>query len=62
MIIGYARVSKSDGSQNLDFQVDALKAHMVYQKTIYIVTTLLVRKMSGQVCNLAKKHSDRVMF
>jgi DNA invertase Pin-like site-specific DNA recombinase len=25
MLIGYARVSKSDGSQSLDLQIDALK-------------------------------------
>ena len=35
MIIGYARVSKSDGSQNLDLQVDALKAQGVSEGHLY---------------------------
>ncbi|MFN9001867.1 MAG: recombinase family protein, partial [Holosporales bacterium] len=36
MIIGYARVSKSDGSQNLDLQIDALIASGVSEDAIYI--------------------------
>ena len=35
MKIGYARVSKSDGSQNLDLQLDALKENGVDEKHIY---------------------------
>ena len=35
MLIGYARVSKSDGSQNLDLQIDALKKEGVSVDHIY---------------------------
>jgi len=35
MFIGYARVSKSDGSQNLDLQIDALKESGVESENIY---------------------------
>ncbi len=35
MKIGYARVSKSDGSQSLDLQHDALKKAGVTKKNIY---------------------------
>lgn len=35
MLIGYARVSKSDGSQVLDSQLDALKAFGVEEQYIY---------------------------
>jgi DNA invertase Pin-like site-specific DNA recombinase len=35
MFIGYARVSKSDGSQSLDLQQDALKAAGVHEDRIY---------------------------
>ncbi len=35
MLIGYARVSKSDGSQSLDLQLDALKEAGVARKHIY---------------------------
>lgn len=35
MLIGYARVSKADGSQNLDLQHDALKANGVEISQIY---------------------------
>ncbi len=35
MLIGYARVSKADGSQNLDLQQDALLAAGVQAKDIY---------------------------
>ena len=35
MLLGYARVSKSDGSQNLDLQQDALKAYGVEEENIY---------------------------
>ena len=35
MLIGYARVSKSDGSQTLDLQRDALKAAGVDAAHIY---------------------------
>lgn len=35
MLIGYARVSKSDGSQNLDLQIDALKKQGVQEDYIY---------------------------
>lgn len=35
MLIGYARVSKSDGSQNLDLQIDSLVAAGVKKKNIY---------------------------
>jgi len=35
MLIGYARVSKSDGSQNLDLQIDALKKAGVSEDHIY---------------------------
>tara|TARA_B100001093_G_C26851621_1_gene1025428 strand:+ start:470 stop:616 length:147 start_codon:yes stop_codon:yes gene_type:complete len=35
MLVGYARVSKSDGSQNLDLQIDALKNSGVDSENIY---------------------------
>ena len=35
MKIGYARVSKSNGEQNLDLQLDALKKDGVNAKDIY---------------------------
>lgn len=35
MLVGYARVSKSDGSQALDLQLDALEANGVLRKNIY---------------------------
>ena len=35
MLVGYARVSKEDGSQNLDLQIDALKNAGVSEKYIY---------------------------
>ena len=35
MLIGYARVSKSDGSQNLDLQIDALSQEGVTFNDIY---------------------------
>ena len=35
MLIGYARVSKADGSQSLDLQIDALTAAGVKPKRIY---------------------------
>ncbi|NYZ70183.1 recombinase family protein, partial [Endozoicomonas sp. SM1973] len=36
MLIGYARVSKSDGSQVLDLQQDALTAYGVSPDKIYV--------------------------
>jgi len=35
MLLGYVRVSKSDGSQNLDLQKDALEAYGVEKENIY---------------------------
>ncbi len=35
MLLGYARVSKSDGSQSLDLQQDALKVYGVEKENIY---------------------------
>jgi predicted site-specific integrase-resolvase len=35
MLIGYARVSKADGSQALDLQIDALKKAGVKANHIY---------------------------
>ena len=35
MLIGYARVSKADGSQSLDLQIDALNAADVPEGQIY---------------------------
>ena len=35
MWIGYVRVSKNDGSQKLDLQIDALKAAGVLEENIY---------------------------
>ena len=35
MLIGYARVSKADGTQLLDLQVDALVAAGVEEERIY---------------------------
>lgn len=42
MLIGYARISKSDGSQTLDLQNDALVEHGVLPENIYC------DKVSGQ--------------
>lgn len=35
MLIGYARISKSDGSQNLDLQIDALLQEGISFNNIY---------------------------
>ena len=35
MLLGYARVSKADGSQLLDLQVDALREAGIYSERIY---------------------------
>ena len=35
MKIGYARVSKADGSQSLDLQIDALIAEEILENNIY---------------------------
>lgn len=35
MLIGYARISKSDGSQTLDLQIDALKEAGISENYIY---------------------------
>lgn len=35
MLIGYARISKNDGSQLLDLQMDAIKQHGVLQENIF---------------------------
>ena len=35
MLIGYARISKADGSQSIDLQNDALRAAGVEQDNIY---------------------------
>ena len=35
MLIGYARVSKADGTQNLDLQFDALIQAGVHKDNIY---------------------------
>jgi len=43
MLIGYARVSKSDGSQSLDLQIDALIKSGVKEKDIY------QEKISGKI-------------
>ncbi|MBM3467682.1 MAG: recombinase family protein, partial [Alphaproteobacteria bacterium] len=32
MLVGYVRVSKADGSQTTNLQLDALKAHGVQQE------------------------------
>ncbi len=37
MLIGYARVSKSDGSQNLDLQIDALIKKELKKKTSIMI-------------------------
>ncbi len=39
MLVGYARVSKSDGSQSLDLQIDALLSAGVDERRIYTDTT-----------------------
>ena len=36
MLIGYARISKNDGTQNLDLQIDNLKNAGVSSDNIYI--------------------------
>jgi len=50
MLIGYARVSKADGSQSLDLQHDALRAAGVERDNIYddgdvTLTYVLARRM-----------------
>jgi predicted site-specific integrase-resolvase len=35
MLIGYARISKSDNSQVLDLQIDTLKNYGVNEENIY---------------------------
>jgi len=44
MLIAYARVSKSDGSQNLDLQIDALLKEGVKKENIYLDKTSGVKE------------------
>ncbi len=46
MLVGYARVSKSDAAQNLDLQFDALFKKGVSQEHIYH------DKVSGKILNV----------
>nr|WP_281041321.1 recombinase family protein [Serratia marcescens] len=48
MLIGYARVSKADGSQSLDLQHDALRAAGVERDNIY-------DDLAGTVAKLAMR-------
>ena len=46
MLIGYARVSKSDGSQNIDLQKDALIKAGVNPKNIYEEYAMILHVIS----------------
>ena len=55
MLIGYARVSKADGSQSLDLQRDALRADGVDAGHVYHLAGPSSRR-SGSPCWLLKIH------
>jgi DNA invertase Pin-like site-specific DNA recombinase len=57
MLIGYARVSKADGSQSLDLQRDALIASGVEEAQIWRPA----RRMTDPVWRPASKHCVRGM-
>lgn len=47
MLIGYIRVSKTDGSQNLDLQIDAMKKEGISEERIY--TDMVSAKSNDRV-------------
>lgn len=60
MLLGYVRVSKSDGSQNLDLQKDALEAYGVEKENIYSDYMQVENWMIDQTYKLALKLFVRV--
>lgn len=60
MLIGYARVSKVDGSQNLDLQIDALVKAGVGQENIYHdhASGKNIKRPSLEVCLKALREND----
>ena len=58
MLLGYVRVSKSDGSQNLDLQKDALEAYGVEKENIY--SDYAIGKLDDRPDKLALKLFVRV--
>ena len=63
MLLGYVRVSKSDGSQNLDLQQDALKAYGVEEENIYsdYVSGKLDDRPDLQACLKALRTGDTLV-
>lgn len=63
MLIGYARVSKSDGSQNLDLQIDALIQAGVSTNNIYQdeASGKNVRRPSLESCMKALRENDTLI-
>lgn len=63
MLIGYARVSKSDGSQSLDLQQDALKAYGTGEENIYSdqASGKLDDRPNLQVCLKALRKGDTLV-
>ena len=60
MLIGYARVSKSDDSQVLDLQLDALKKAKVRKNNIYTDKSLGVKddRLGMLACLKALRSGD----
>jgi DNA invertase Pin-like site-specific DNA recombinase len=63
MLIGYARVSKSDGSQALDLQQDALKAFGIEERNIYsdYASGKLEDRPNLQACLKALREGDTLV-
>ena len=63
MLLGYARVSKSDGSQSLDLQQDALKVYGVEKENIYsdYASGKLDDRPNLQACLKALRQGDTLV-
>lgn len=63
MLIGYARVSKSDGSQNLDLQIDALLKAGVAPNNIYQdeASGKNIKRPSLESCMKALRENDTLV-
>lgn len=63
MLIGYARISKSDGSQLLDLQIDALKGAGVNETNIYSdrVSGSQTERQGLEACLKALREGDTLV-
>ena len=64
MLIGYARVSKTDGSQNLDLQIDALSKAGVNPENIYQdeASGKNTKRPSLEACLKALREDDTLLI